>query len=78
MKEIGLLFVLIFSFTLGMVIISYDRDTCNMDVTMNDGITFKAKRVTWYKHGIADIRKCSGERIQIPTQTIKDVKFDKK
>ena len=77
MKEIGLLFVLIFSFTLAMVIMSYDRDTCNMNVTMNNGTTFKAKRVTWYKQGIADIRKCSGERIQIPTQTVKDVKFIK-
>ena len=79
MKEIGLLFVLIFSFTLAMGIISYqDRDTCNMDVTMDDGTTFKAKRVTWYKYGIADIRKCSGDRIQVPTQTVKDVKFNKK
>jgi hypothetical protein len=44
---------------------------------MNNGTTFKAKRVTWYKQGIADIRKCSGERIQVPTQTVKDVKFIK-
>ena len=77
MKEIGFIFGFVFLFTSSMVIISYDRDTCNMNVTMNDGTTFKAKNVTWYKQGIADIRKCSGERIQIPTQTVKDVKFIK-
>jgi hypothetical protein len=77
MKEIGFIFGFVFLFTSSMVIISYDRDTCNMNVTMNNGTTFKAKRVTWYKQGIADIRKCSGERIQIPTQTVKDVKFIK-
>jgi hypothetical protein len=77
MKEIGFIFVFVFLFTSSMVIISYERNTCNMNVTMNDGTTFKAKNVTWYKQGIADIRKCSGERIQIPTQTVKDVKFIK-
>jgi hypothetical protein len=77
MKEIGFIFVFVFLFTSSMVIISYDRDTCNMNVTMNNGTTFKAKRVTWYKQGIADIRKCSGERIQVPTRTVKDVKFIK-
>jgi len=77
MKEIGFIFVFVFLFTSSMVIISYERNACNMNVTMNDGGTFKAKRVTWYKQGIADIRKCSGERIQIPTQIVKDVKFIK-
>ena len=77
MKEIGFIFVFVFLFTSSMVIISYDRNACNMNVTMDNGTTFKAKRVTWYKQGIADIRKCSGERIQVPTQTVKDVKFIK-
>ena len=48
-----------------------------MNITMNDGTTFKAKKVTWYTFGVADIRKCSDERIQVPTRTVKDVKFIK-
>ena len=48
-----------------------------MNITMNDGTTFEAKKVTWYTFGVADIRKCSDERIQVPTRTVKDVKFIK-
>lgn len=48
-----------------------------MDITMNDETAFKAKKVTWYTFGVADITKCSGERIQVPTRTVKDVKFIK-
>ena len=46
-----------------------------MNITMDDETTFKAKKVTWYTFGVADITKCSGERIQVPTRTVKDVKF---
>ena len=44
-------------------------------VTLENGITFEANRVTWYNSGIADIRKTNGERIQIPTRSIKQVKI---
>ena len=44
---------------------------------MEDGQIFKAKRITEYDFGVMDIRKCSGERIQIPTQTVKKIKFIK-
>jgi hypothetical protein len=78
MKEFYLFPILICSFLLAMTIIVWkDKDTCNMNITMNDGTTFKAKKVTWYAFGIADIRKCSNERIQVPTRTVKDVKFIK-
>ena len=78
MKEFYLLPILICSFAFSMGIISYqNRNTCNMNITMNDGTTFKAKKVTWYAFGMADIRKCSDERIQVPTRTVKDVKFIK-
>jgi hypothetical protein len=78
MKEFYLLPILIGSFALAMGIISYqNRNTCNMNITMNDGTTFEAKKVTWYAFGVADIRKCSDERIQVPTRTVKDVKFIK-
>jgi hypothetical protein len=78
MKEFYLLPILIGSFALAMGIVSYqNRNTCNMNITMNDKTTFKAKKVTWYTFGVADITKCSGERIQVPTRTVKDVKFIK-
>jgi hypothetical protein len=78
MKEFYLFPILICSFLLAMTIIAYqNKDTCNMNITMNDGTTFKAKKVTWYTFGVADIRKCSDERIQVPTRAVKDVKFIK-
>lgn len=78
MKEFYLFPILICSFLLAMaILVCQDKGTCKMNVTMNDETTFKAKNITWYQFGIADIRKCSGERIQVPTRTVKDVKFIK-
>jgi hypothetical protein len=44
-------------------------------VTLEDNTTFEATRVNWYNSGIADVRKTNGERIQIPTRSIKQVKI---
>ena len=44
-------------------------------VTLENGTTFNANRVTYYNSGIADIRKSNGERIQISTRSIKQVKI---
>ena len=44
-------------------------------VTLEDNTTFDANRVTYYNSGIADIRKSNGERIQISTRSIKQVKI---
>lgn len=43
-------------------------------VTLKNGTTFEANRVTYYDSGITDIRKVDNERVQIPTQSIKQVK----
>ena len=43
-------------------------------VTLKNGATFEANRVTYYDSGITDIRKVDNERVQIPTQSIKQVK----
>lgn len=55
------------------IIISEERET--YVVTLENGTTFDAKRVTYYNSGIADIRKSNGERIQISTRAIKQVKI---
>jgi hypothetical protein len=78
MKEFYLFPILICSFLLAMIVITYqDKNTCNMNITMNNGKSFKARKVNWYTFGVVDITKCSDERIQVPTQTVKDVKFIK-
>jgi hypothetical protein len=78
MKEFYLLPILICSFALAMVIITYqDRDTCKINIILKDDTKLKAKKITQYDFGTTDIIKCSGERIQIPNQTIRKIKFIK-
>jgi hypothetical protein len=55
------------------IFISEERET--YVVTLENGTTFDANRVTYYDSGIADIRKSNGERIQISTRAIKQVKI---
>jgi len=78
MKEFYLLPILVCSFALAMVIITLqDKNTCKVTIIMEDETKIKAKRITQYEFGTTDIIKCSGERIQVPNQTIKKVKFIK-
>ena len=78
MKEFYLLPILICSFVFAMVIITLqNKNICKATITMNDGTKFKAKQITQYEFGTTDIIKCSGERIQIPNQAIKKIKFIK-
>ena len=51
------------------------NDSPTYIITLEDNTTFEAKQVNWYNSGIADIRKTNGERIQIPTRSIKQVKI---
>jgi len=79
MKEIGLLFALMFSFVVAMTVITYrNKNSCNMNVTLDDGTTFKARRINWYKSETVDIIKCSDERVQFPSRCIKNVKINNK
>jgi len=78
MKEFYLLPILVCSFALAMVVITFqDRNVCKATIIMEDETKIKAKRITQYEFGTTDIIKCSGERIQVPNQTIKKVKFIK-
>jgi hypothetical protein len=78
MKDFYLLPILVCSFALAMIVITYqDRNTCKINITLKDDTKLKAKKITQYDFGTTDIIKCSGERIQIPNQTIKKVKFIK-
>jgi len=76
MKKFSLLPILICSFALAMIIISFqNKNICKATITMNDGTKIEARKFTQYKFGITDIIKCSGERIQVPNQTIKKIKY---
>ncbi len=78
MKEFYLLPILVCSFALAITIITLqDRNTCKITIIMEDEAKVKAKKITQYEFGTTDIIKCSGERIQVPNQTIKKVKFIK-
>jgi len=78
MKEFYLLPILVCSFALAMAIITFqDKNTCKVTIIKEDETKIKAKRITQYEFGTTDIIKCSGERIQVPNQTIKKVKFIK-
>ena len=78
MKEFYLLPILVCSFALAMVVIKFqDRNVCKATIIMEDETKIKAKKITQYEFGTTDIIKCSGERIQVPNQTIKKIKFIK-
>jgi len=78
MKEFHLLPILVCSFALAMTIITFqDRNVCKATITLNDETKIKAKRITQYEFGTTDIIKCSGERIQVSTRTVKGIKFIK-
>ena len=46
-------------------------------VVLEDNTTFKAYKIVWYASGIADIKKCNGERVQLPIRSIKEIKYIK-
>jgi hypothetical protein len=73
LKPLSIVFVMVLTtFTL---ILLTKNDGPTYVVTLEDNTTFEAKHVNWYNSGIADIRKTNGERIQIPTRSIKQVKI---
>jgi len=46
-------------------------------VVLEDNTTFKAYKIVWYASGMADIKKCNGERVQLPIRSIKEIKYIK-
>jgi hypothetical protein len=74
LKPLSIVPVILFTTSVLVFIIKRELGE-TYSVTLENGITFEANRVTWYNSGIADIRKTNGERIQIPTRSIKQVKI---
>jgi hypothetical protein len=74
LKPLSIVLVMLFTTSVLVFIIKQELGE-TYSVTLENGITFEANRVTWYNSGIADIRKTNGERIQIPTRSIKQVKI---
>ena len=70
--QLILIFLMVFTISLS-IFIHEKRETYS--VTLENGITFEANRVTYYNSGIVDIRKTNNERVQIPTRAIKQVKI---
>jgi hypothetical protein len=71
-KLIILWTIILFSVISLSIFIHEKRETYS--VTLENGTTFEATRVTYYNSGIVDIRKTNNERVQIPTRAIKQVK----
>lgn len=65
--------IILFSAISLSIFIHENRKTYS--ITLENGTTFEAKRVTYYNSGIADIRRKDGVRIAIPTRSIKQVKI---
>jgi hypothetical protein len=74
LKPLSIVLVMLFTTSVFVFMIKQELGE-TYSVTLENGITFEANRVTWYNSGIADIRKTNGERIQIPTRSIKQVKI---
>ena len=73
LKPLSIVLVMIFTTTL--LIFSIKRDLKETYIiTLENGTTFEANRVTYYDSGVVDIRKTNDERVQIPTRAIKQVK----
>lgn len=74
LKPLSVVLVMIFTTSLFIFIVKQEQEETYV-VTLENGTIFDAKRVTYYDSGIADIRKSNGERIQISTRAIKQVKI---
>jgi hypothetical protein len=74
LKPLSIVLVMLFTTSVLVFIIKQElKETYS--VTLENGTTFEANRVTYYNSGIVDIRKTNDERIQIPTRSIKQVKI---
>jgi hypothetical protein len=58
----------------GFIIQRIDKAHCSKEVTLTNGETFTVEWINAYSSGIADMRKCSGERVQYPTRSVQSVK----
>jgi hypothetical protein len=71
------IFVVLFAGLFGGVIayLSYlENKVCDELVIINDGTQIEATQVSSYENGMSDIRQCDGNKVRIPTISIKMIK----
>ena len=58
-----------------IIYLSYSENkVCDELVIINDGTQIEATQVSSYQNGMSDIRQCDGNKIRIPTISIKMIK----
>ena len=67
----------IMAVTVGLIVVFKEDTIKKYTVVLEDNTTFKAYKIVWYASGMADIKKCNGERIQLPIRSIKEIKYIK-
>jgi len=63
--------------TVGLIVVFKEDTAKKYTVVLEDNTTFKASKIVWYTSGMVDIKKCNGERIQLPIRSIKEIKYIK-
>lgn len=74
LKPLSIVLVMLFTSSVLIFIIKRESEETYV-VTLKDNTSFEAKRLTYYNSGITNIQKANDERVQIPTQSIKQVKI---
>jgi hypothetical protein len=69
------LFIIVVMILTTLVLLYINKKEETYIITLKSETTFEATVVIYYTSGIADIKKTNNERIQIPIQTIKQIKI---
>jgi hypothetical protein len=60
--------------SIGIVYFSYQSDIkCDEHIILNDGEEYDCRSVSSWSNGMSTINMCDGERIDIPTNRIKQI-----
>lgn len=68
---------IIIAVAIGLIGVFKEDTEKKYTVVLEDNTTFKAYKIVWYASGMADIKKCNGERVQLPIRSIKEIKYIK-
>jgi hypothetical protein len=58
----------------GFIVHRIGKNPCSKEVTLTTGETFTVEWIKAYSSGVADMRKCSGERVQYSIRNIQSVR----
>jgi hypothetical protein len=58
----------------GFIVYKIGKTPCSKEVTLTTGETFTVEWINAYSSGVADMKKCSGERVQYPIRSIESVR----